>query len=195
MMSHLVSWCLEWRLLVFAFVALVAGFGIKRALDLPIDAVPDITNVQVQILTNAPALGPLDVERRITAPVESAMSGLPGVEEIRSVSRFGLSAVTVVFAEGTDLMRTRQLVGERLVDARASVTDGSPEMGPISSGLGEILQFEVKSDRMSPRDGPPLPTPPRGCATRRGHAGGGGGAGGVVGYGETGGEGGRGAAG
>ena len=78
------------------------------------------------------------------------MSGLPGVEEIRSVSRFGLSAVTVVFEEGTDLMRTRQLVGERLVDARESISDGSPEMGPISSGLGEILQFEVKSDRMCP---------------------------------------------
>ena len=152
MLSHLVSLCLQWRLLVFAFVAIVAGLGVKSALNLPIDAVPDITNVQVQVLTNAPALGPLDIERRITAPVEAAMSGLPGVEEIRSVSRFGLSAVTVVFEEGTDLMRTRQLVGERLVDARESVSDGSPEMGPISSGLGEILQFEVKSDRMCPLD-------------------------------------------
>ena len=136
-------------------VGAVAGFwllvglgGIYALADLPIDAVPDVTNVQVQVLTNAPALGPLDIERRITAPVEASMSGLPGVEEIRSVSRFGLSAVTVVFEEGTDLMLTRQLVGERLVDARESISDGSPEMGPISSGLGEILQFEVKSDRM-----------------------------------------------
>lgn len=152
MMYRLVFLCLKWRLLVFAFVALVAALGVKSALELPIDAVPDITNVQVQVLTNAPALGPLDVERRITAPVEASMSGLPGVEEIRSVSRFGLSSVTVVFEEGTDLMKTRQLVGERLVDARESITDGSPEMGPISSGLGEILQFEVKSDRMCPLD-------------------------------------------
>jgi cobalt-zinc-cadmium resistance protein CzcA len=150
--SKLVSLSLQWRLLVFAFVGLVAAMGVKSALELPIDAVPDITNVQVQVLTNAPALGPLDIERRITAPVEASMSGLPGVEEIRSVSRFGLSAVTVVFQEGTDLLKTRQLVGERLVDARESITDGSPEMGPISSGLGEILQFEVKSDRMCALD-------------------------------------------
>jgi cobalt-zinc-cadmium resistance protein CzcA len=160
-MATLVSWCLRWRLLVFAFVGLIAAFGIKSALQLPIDAVPDITNVQVQVLTNAPALGPLDIERRITAPVEASMSGLPDVVEIRSVSRFGLSAVTVVFEEGTDLMRTRQLVGERIAEARESIRDGSPEMGPISSGLGEILQFEVRSDRPCARaeDGTQVDTP------------------------------------
>ncbi len=160
MLARIVSLSLQWPVLVFAFVALIAGLGVRSALDLPIDAVPDITNVQVQVLTNAPALGPLDVERRITAPVEASMSGLPGVEEIRSVSRFGLSAVTVVFEEGTDLMRTRQLVGERLIEARESVKDGSPEMGPLSSGLGEILQFEVKSDRMCAiKDGVAIDTP------------------------------------
>ena len=106
-MKKLLELCLRWRLLVFAFVAIVVAVGARSAQQLPIDAVPDITNVQVQVLTNVPALGPVDVERTITFPVESSMSGLPGVEEIRSVSRFGLSAVTIVFEEGTDLLRAR----------------------------------------------------------------------------------------
>ncbi len=144
-MKKLLEFCLQRRLLVALFVALVALLGVDSARRLPIDAVPDITNVQVQVLTSAPALGPIDVERTITAPVETAMSGLPGVEEIRSVSRFGISAVTVVFVEGTDLLRARQLVGERLSDAREHLSPGiSPELGPLSSGLGEVLQFEVR---------------------------------------------------
>jgi len=148
-MKKFVELCLKWRLLVLAFVVLVAVVGVRSALRLPIDAVPDITNVQVQVLTNAPALGPVDVERTITFPVESAMSGLPDVEQIRSVSRFGLSAVTIVFEEGTDLLRARQLVSERLVSAREGLPRGiSPELGPLSSGLGEVLQFEVRSDRI-----------------------------------------------
>ncbi|MGC4087753.1 MAG: efflux RND transporter permease subunit [Polyangiaceae bacterium] len=101
-MKRLVELCLEWRLLVAAFVVIVAVLGLRSVRHLPIDAVPDITNVQVQVLTNAPALGPVDVERTISFPVESAMSGLPGIEEIRSLSRFGVSAVTIVFEEGTD---------------------------------------------------------------------------------------------
>src|SRR6186713_890068 len=103
-MKRILAFCLEWRLLVLALVCLVVAAGARSALRLPIDAVPDITNVQVQVLTNAPALGPVDVERTITAPIEASMSGLPGVEEIRSVSRFGLSALTIVFEEGTDLL-------------------------------------------------------------------------------------------
>ncbi len=147
-MKPLLELCLRWRLLVFAFVVMVAALGVHSARDLPIDAVPDITNVQVQVLTNAPALGPVDVERTITAPVESAMSGLPGVEEIRSVSRFGLSAVTIVFEEGTDLLRARQLISERLTQARERFPPGaSPELGPLSSGLGEIFQFEVRAEK------------------------------------------------
>jgi cobalt-zinc-cadmium resistance protein CzcA len=147
-MKKLLELCLEWRLIVFAFVALVATLGVYSARRLPIDAVPDITNVQVQVLTNAPSLGPIDVERTITFPVESSMSGLPGVEQIRSVSRFGLSAVTVVFEEGTDLLRARQLISERLVQARDELPAGaSPELGPLSSGLGEIFQLEVRAER------------------------------------------------
>ncbi|HKP63853.1 MAG TPA: CusA/CzcA family heavy metal efflux RND transporter [Polyangiales bacterium] len=148
-MKKLVELCLKWPLLVLAFVVAIVVVGTRSALLLPIDAVPDITNVQVQVLTNAPALGPVDVERTITFPVESAMSGLPGVEQIRSVSRFGISAVTVVFEDGTDLLRARQLIFERLAAAREELPAGvSPELGPLSSGLGEVFQFEVESSRM-----------------------------------------------
>ncbi len=153
-MRALLEFCLRYRPLVLAFVVLVAVIGARSALRLPIDAVPDVTNVQVQVLTSAPALGPIDVERTITFPVEAAMSGLPGVTQIRSVSRFGISAVTIVFADGTDLLRARQLVGERLADARERIPDGAgtPELGPMSTGLGEILQFELRSDRHTPME-------------------------------------------
>jgi len=148
-MKKLVETCLQWRLLVFAFVLIIAFVGVRSALELPIDAVPDITNVQVQVLTQATALGPVDVERTITFPIEAAMSGLPGVTNIRSISRFGLSAITVVFEEGTDLVRARQLMSERLIQARDNLPAGiSPELGPLSGGLGEIFQFEVRSHRM-----------------------------------------------
>lgn len=150
-MKKFVELCLRWRFLVFVAVGFVVALGIRNAFALPIDAVPDITNTQVQVLTDMPALGPVDIERTVTFPIESAMSGLPAVDEIRSISRFGLSAVTIVFEEGTDLLRARQLIAERLVGARESLPeDARPEMGPLSSGLGEVLQFEVRSDRMCP---------------------------------------------
>ncbi len=158
-MKTLLELSLKWRLLLFTFVAVVAFVGVRSMLALPIDAVPDITNVQVQVLTNAPAMGPVDVEQSITFPVESAMSGLPDVEQIRSLSRFGLSSVTIVFKEGTDLLRARQLVAERLGAAREELPQGvSPELGPLSSGLGEIFQFEVRAERLcaegeAPHDG------------------------------------------
>lgn len=152
-MRAFLEFCLKWRLLVFCFTLIVIAFGARSAEQLPIDAVPDITNVQVQILTNAPALSPVDVERTITAPIESAMGGLPRVEELRSVSRFGISAVTVVFEEGTDLFRARQLISERLSRAREHLPPGvSPELGPLSSGLGEIFQFEVRSSQHTPME-------------------------------------------
>src|SRR5690349_14948266 len=144
-MTKLLELCMRWRLLVASFVVLVVVVGAKSAWDLPIDAVPDITNTQVQVLTRAPALGPVDVERSITFPIESQMSGLPGVAEIRSVSRFGLSAVTIVFQDDTDLLRARQLVSERLARAREHLPkDAFPELGPLSTGLGEVFQFEVR---------------------------------------------------
>jgi len=136
------------KALVIIGVVLWVVLGTRAAQQLPIDAVPDVTNVQVQILTNSPGLSPLEVERFVTWPVETAMSGLPETEEIRSLSRFGLSVVTVVFEEGTDLWWARQLVSERLADARESIPDGygDPEMGPPSTGLGEIFQFEVRAE-------------------------------------------------
>ena len=110
--------------MVLILVLLLAVIGATAMLRLPVDAVPDVTNIQVQVLTNAPALGPVEVEQFVTFPVEAAMSGLPGVTEIRSVSRFGLSAVTVVFEEGTDIYRARQLVNERLQQARNNIPRG-----------------------------------------------------------------------
>jgi cobalt-zinc-cadmium resistance protein CzcA len=148
MINRIIDFSLNNRLLVLVFWLLIAALGVHSMLVLPIDAVPDVTNVQVQVLTNSPGLAPEEVERFITFPVETAMSGLPRIEEIRSVSKFGLSVVTVVFEEGTDIYWARQLVAERLSAARESIPEGygEPEMGPISSGLGEIYQFEVKGE-------------------------------------------------
>lgn len=148
MAAKLVDWSLRNRFLVIVLGVLLVAAGGAAMQQLPIDAVPDVTNVQVQVLTKAPALAPLEIEQLITFQVETAMAGLPDIEEIRSVSKFGLSAVTVVFNEGTDIYRARQLVQERLAEAREAIPAGygTPEMGPIATGLGEIYQFEVRGD-------------------------------------------------
>ncbi|HTU58342.1 MAG TPA: efflux RND transporter permease subunit, partial [Polyangiales bacterium] len=144
-MQTLLQFCLRHRLLVLAFVIAVCVAGVHSALKLPIDAVPDITSTQVQVLTQAPALGPVDVERNVTFPIESAMSGLPGLVSLRSISRFGLSSVTIVFDDDVDPWRARQLVSERLSQAREHLPPtAAPELGPQATGLGEILLFEVK---------------------------------------------------
>jgi cobalt-zinc-cadmium resistance protein CzcA len=152
MIERLIDFSIRNRALVILGVLLVGAFGLRAAQQLPIDAVPDVTNVQVQILTTAPALGPLEVEKFITFPVETVMSGLPHLEEVRSLSKFGLSSVTIVFDEGTDIYFARQLVAERLAQARQAVPKGygNPTMGPISTGLGEIYQFTVQGDPMCP---------------------------------------------
>lgn len=160
MINAIIRFAVTQRLLVLLLVAVMAGAGAYSLRNLPIDAVPDVTNVQVQILTAAPSLAPLEVERQITFPVEVAMSGLPDVEEIRSTSKFGLSAVTVVFAEGTDIYFARQLVLERLSQAREQIPPniGSPEMGPIATGLGEIYQYELRAAPNSGYDATALRT-------------------------------------
>jgi cobalt-zinc-cadmium resistance protein CzcA len=147
-MRSLIAFALKNTLLVLALTGLMVGIGIWSMLRLPIDAVPDVTNVQVQVNTNAPALSPLEVERQITLPVELAMFGLPKLEEIRSLSKFGLSQVTIVFKDGTDIYFARQQVQERLQQAREQIPDGfgTPEMGPISTGLGEILQYTLEAE-------------------------------------------------
>ncbi len=147
-MSKFIQFCIEYRLLVLFGALGVGAWGVRAAQELPVDAVPDVTNVQVQVLTDAAALGPVEVEQGVTAPVEAVLAGLPHVEEVRSLSRFGLSAVTVVFEEGTDIYFARQLVSERLSEAREAVSPGvgTPELGPLSSGLGEVYHFEVRGE-------------------------------------------------
>lgn len=146
MINGLIRFAVSQRLLVLLMVLILIGAGLYCLQRLPIDAVPDVTNVQVQVLTGAPSLAPLEIERQITFPVEVAMSGLPGLKEIRSVSKFGLSAVTVVFDDSVDTYFARQLVLERLSEARDQIPAeiGAPEMGPISTGLGEIYQYELR---------------------------------------------------
>ena len=147
-MHRLVEFSLKYRFLVIVLTFLVIGVGIYSLGRLPIDAVPDVTPNQVLIITRAPGLGPVEVERFVTFSVESAMSGLPGIQTIRSTSRFGLSVVYVFFDESMDIYFARRLVLERLPQAREAIPAGFgvPEMGPISSGLGEIYQFEVKGN-------------------------------------------------
>src|SRR5262249_39110451 len=139
------------RAIVLMATALLVAAGIHAALNLPIDAVPDVTNVQVQVITSAPALAPVEVEQYISVPVERAMAGMPRTTEIRSISKYGLSVVTIVFRDGTDIYFARQQVGERLREAQDAVPEryGKPEMGPITSGLGEIYQFTVRNERLS----------------------------------------------
>ena len=151
MLNRIFEFALSHRFLILVFAGMIIASGVYSITILPIDAVPDVTPNQVQILTNAPGLGPVEVEQFITFPVETAMSGLPGIELIRSVSRFGLSAVTIYFDEGMDIYFCRRLVMERLPQAREAIPQGlgTPDMGPISSGLGEIYQFEVKGEGFS----------------------------------------------
>ncbi|MDP3664190.1 MAG: CusA/CzcA family heavy metal efflux RND transporter [Nitrosomonas sp.] len=135
------------RGLVLLAVLAMAAFGIYNYLKLPIDAVPDITNVQVQINTTAPGYSPLEAEQRITFPIEMAMSALPNLEYTRSLSRYGLSQVTVIFKDGTDIYLVRQLVSQRIQEARSRLPAGIvPTMGPISTGLGEIFMWTVNAE-------------------------------------------------
>ena len=148
MIERILEWSLKNRaMVIIASLVLVVG-GLRAMSQLPIDAVPDVTNVQVQILTSSPALGPEEVEKFVTTPIEQAMSGLPDLVEVRSTSKFGLSAVTVVFDDDTDIYFARQQISERLVSAKEAIPPGygEPELGPVSTGLGEIFQFEVKGE-------------------------------------------------
>lgn len=147
MLDHILRTVLDHRRLVLAITAGLALLGIYNYQRLPIDAVPDITNVQVQINTEAPGYSPLEAEQRITFPVETAMSGLPRLDYTRSLSRYGLSQVTVVFEEGTDIYFARQLVTERLQSVKSQLPQGlEPAMGPIATGLGEIFMYAVSAE-------------------------------------------------
>ncbi|TDY02851.1 efflux RND transporter permease subunit [Thiohalophilus thiocyanatoxydans] len=153
MLNRIIAFSLAHRWLVLVAVLLVTALGIYNYQRLPIDAVPDITNIQVQINTDAPGYSPLESEQRITFPVETAMAGLPGLDYTRSLSRYGLSQVTVVFKEGTDIYRARQLVNERLSGVKSKLpADIEPAMGPIATGLGEIFMYTVSGDNHSPME-------------------------------------------
>ncbi|MFM8433724.1 MAG: efflux RND transporter permease subunit, partial [Planctomycetia bacterium] len=154
MLTGVIEWSLANRALVIAMFVLMALGGLYAATQIPVDAVPDLVNIQVQVVTEAGTLPPLEVERLITYPVELAVSGLPDVEEVRSISRLGISLVTIVFREGTDILRARQLVAERLPAAKAAMSqaDADPQLGTLSTALGEILQFEVKGEGKSLMD-------------------------------------------
>jgi cobalt-zinc-cadmium resistance protein CzcA len=151
-LSAVVSWSLRNRAIALLATLLFTLLGVRAATKLPIDAVPDITNVQVQVITAAPALSPVEVEQYVTVPVERAMAGIPRSTQVRSISKYGLSVVTVVFEDGTDIYFARQLLGERLREAQEAIPAqyGKPEVGPITSGLGEIYQFTVDNERLSP---------------------------------------------
>ena len=157
MFERLIQFAIEQRIVVMLAVLLMAGLGIASYQKLPIDAVPDITNIQVQINTSAPGFSPLETEQRITYAIETSMAGLPGLQQTRSLSRSGLSQVTVIFADGTDLFFARQLVGERLQTAREQLPEGvDAVMGPISTGLGEIFLWTVEAvDGALKEDGTP----------------------------------------
>jgi heavy metal efflux system protein len=144
MIDRLLDAAIRFRWAVLFLTLLVAAYGALQLFRLPIDAVPDITNKQVQVNTVAPAYGPLDMERLVTFPVETALAGIPGLDHSRSISRNGFSQVTAVFDEDVDLYFARQQVAERLAQARESLPDGvEPQMGPVSTGLGEILMWTV----------------------------------------------------
>ncbi len=131
---------------MLAIVLALSALGVWSFSKLPIDAVPDITNVQVQINTEAEGFSPLEAEQRITYPVETAIAGIPGLDYTRSVSRYGLSQVTVVFKDGTDIYFARQLVNERIQAARSQLPPGvEPQMGPLATGLGEIFMFAIEA--------------------------------------------------
>lgn len=151
LLSAIVAWSLRNRPVVIVATLLFVAVGLRSATTLPIDAVPDITNVQVQVITTAPALSALEVEQYVTVPVERAMASVPKATEVRSISRYGLSVVTIVFRDGTDIYFARQQINERLREAQDAIpaTYGKPEMGPITTALGEVYQFVVRNDHMT----------------------------------------------
>ncbi len=147
MIDAIIRTAIERRWIVLLAVAFVAALGIYNYLRLPIDAVPDITNVQVQINTEAPGYSPLEAEQRVTFTIENAMAGLPKLSNTRSLSRYGLSQVTVVFEDGTDIYFARQRVAERMAQVKSQLPPGlEPEMGPVATGLGEIYMFTVGAE-------------------------------------------------
>ncbi|WP_282949224.1 MULTISPECIES: CusA/CzcA family heavy metal efflux RND transporter [unclassified Sphingopyxis] len=147
LLERMIAGSIRFRWAVLTAVLLLCAIGVWSFQRLPIDATPDITNVQVQVNSEAPGFSPLEAEQRVTFPVETAIAGLPGLQYTRSVSRYGLSQVTAVFEDGTSIYFARQLINERLQSAREQLPPGvAPEMGPIATGLGEIFMYTLEAD-------------------------------------------------
>src|SRR6185295_7102023 len=147
MIDGLIRFSIERRWIILFLVLIASALGIWNYERLPIDAVPDITNVQVQVNTEAPGFSPLEVEQRVTFPIETALAGLPRLDHTRSLSRYGLSQVTVAFEDGTSIYFARQLIAERLQEVKGKLPPGiEPRMGPIATGLGEIFMYTVAAE-------------------------------------------------
>ncbi|MEY2682723.1 MAG: hypothetical protein RIQ66_1284, partial [Pseudomonadota bacterium] len=145
MIPSLIRSALSQRLVVIVIALVLCGFGLRESLRLSVDAFPDVTNIQVQIATEAPGRSPEEIERFITVPLEIAMTGLPGLTEMRSLNRSGLSIITLVFTDKTDVYFARQLVTERLIEVSTRMPDGVvPVLGPVSTGLGEVFQYTIE---------------------------------------------------
>ena len=161
MLEHFIAFSIRHRWAMLLLTLVLVAIGSWSFTRLPIDATPDITNVQVQVNTETPGYSPLESEQRVTFPIETALAGLPGLDHTRSLSRYGLSQVTVVFKDGTDIFFARQQVAERLQQARAQLPDGlEPSMGPIATGMGEIFMYTVDAapDARKPDGSPYTPT-------------------------------------
>src|SRR5690554_5535476 len=146
MLEKIIHYSIHHKLIIFLFTALLIGFGVYSLTQIPLGPVPDITSNQVQVITTSQNLATEDVEKYLTYPVELEMANLPGVTEIRSISKFGLSVVTIVFEDNMGTYLPRQLIAEKIKAAAEQIPDGfgKPEMGPITTGLGEIYQYTIE---------------------------------------------------
>jgi heavy metal efflux system protein len=149
MLNRIIRFSVRNKLIVGLFTLAWIILGIVQLIKLPVDALPDITSNQVQVITVSPTLGSLEVERLITFPIEQASSNIPGIKEIRSISRFGLSVVTIVFEDDRDIYWCRQQVSERMGMVKEEIPKeaGNPELAPVTTGLGEIYQYVVKTEK------------------------------------------------
>ena len=153
MIDKILQFALQQRLLVLLAAVILLGGGVWAMKKLPVDAFPDVTNVQVQILTQAGGMAPTEVEKRITFPIETTMGGLPQRSEVRSISKIGMSVITIVFEDGVDTYFARQQVFERLQQVRDRLPKGiEPQMGPVTTGLGEIYQYLLEGEGYDVRE-------------------------------------------
>src|SRR5579871_6561146 len=145
MLKSLIAAVLRQRLILVVIAMILLAFGVNAAQHLSVDAFPDVTNIQVQIAAEAPGKSPEEVERFVTIPIEIAMTGLPGMTDMRSLNKPGLSLITLVFTDGSDLFRERQMISERLSELRDRMPEGvTPVLGPITNALGEVYQYTLE---------------------------------------------------